>query len=99
MGAVESSTTQAAGALADTLQQMQQRLSRMEELALHYERQVVDRDCVFVCGKRIRCCARVRLLVGPILGVVQGDTLPVLLEVDTDATIETHVFTVDEATK
>lgn len=94
MGA-ESSTLQSVESLNSTLQDIEEKLFRIEDIHLHHERTLATDDTVLVSGKKIQCKPNVSIIVGPILGSVGPTSARVLLETNCAAEINLFVFEVD----
>ena len=96
MGVGESSLLQSVDSLGHALDDIEKKLSTVEDLHSHNERILVHDGYVIVSGKRIACRPGVLLTVGPILGVIRQGTCRVLLEVNESVEVTLNVFLINE---
>lgn len=94
MGA-DSSTLQSIESLNSTLEDIEKKLFVIEDVHLHHERTISHDDAVLISGKKIGCRSGVRLLCGPVLGVIGSNWARIMVEVDKDAEISFNVFVAD----
>jgi hypothetical protein len=95
MGA-DSSTLQSIESLNSTLEDIEKKLFIIEDVHLHHERAISHDEAVIISGKKISCRAGVRLLCGPILGLVGSNFARILAEVDQHTELTFNVFQTDE---
>ena len=94
MGA-DSSTLQSIESLNSTLEDIEKKLFIIEDVHLHHERTISHDDSVLISGKKIGCRSGVRLICGPVIGVIGSNFARVLVEVDTDSELTFNVFVTD----
>lgn len=94
MGA-DSSTLQSIESLNSTLEDIEKKLFVIEDVHLHHERTISHDDSVLISGKKIECRSGVRLLCGPVLGVIGSSWARIMVEVDADAELSFNVFVTD----
>jgi hypothetical protein len=94
MGA-DSSTLQSIESLNSTLEGIEKKLFVIEDIHLHHERTISHDEAVLISGKKIICRSGVKLLCGPILGLVGSDFVRLLVETDQDSELSLNVFQTD----
>ncbi len=94
MGA-ESSSLRAIDSLNATLSKIEHKLGVIEDVHLHHERTICHDNVVIVSGKKILSNPGVDLVVGPILGLITQNSVRILLEADTTATLTVNFFVLD----
>ena len=95
MGSAESSTLQSVDSLSATLDEINRQLITIEDIHLHHERVSCSDETISIHGKRVKCLSSVKIIVGPIIGLVGEDFIRVLLEVDRNTEITFNVFTTE----
>ena len=94
MGA-ESSSLQAIDSLNDTLANLERKLGVIEDVHLHHERTICHDNTVLVSGKQIVSDPGVDLVVGPIVGLITQNSVRILVEANTSATLTVNFFLMD----
>ena len=91
----DSSTLQSIESLNSTLEDIEKKLFIIEDVHLHHERTISHDEAVVISGKQIVCRSGVKLLCGPVLGLIGSSFARILVEVDQDAAISFNVFQTD----
>lgn len=91
----DSSTLQSIESLNSTLEDIEKKLFVIEDVHLHHERTISHDDAVVISGKRIVCRSGVRLVCGPVLGLIGSSFARVLVEVDQDSELTFNIFRTD----
>lgn len=94
----DSSISSNVYSLNDSLGKIEERLFRIEDIHLHHQTCFNIDDSVIISGKKIKCSKSVKVLCGPVLGLVGRDQVSIMLEVDSPTTVTFNIFRSDKFT-
>lgn len=94
----DSSITSNVYSLNTSLGQIEERLFRIENIHLHHQTCFNVDDSILISGKKIKCSRNVRVITGPVLGLIGTSRATILVEVDVSATITFNLFRSDKYT-